>query len=96
MGNGDSSLKKRYNDIDDLNTVGINYLGGNGCDLLEFCPPLPADKMVVASLNGAEPLNAFQINTVNFNAGNENNIKTNYYNIMYALINKKKRMDKKF
>lgn len=50
MGNGDSSLRKRYNDIDDLNTVGINFLGGDGCDKLEFEPPLPADKMVVASL----------------------------------------------
>ena len=50
MGNGDSSLRKWYNDIDDLNTVGINFLGGDGCDSLEFKPPLPADKMVVASL----------------------------------------------
>jgi|APCry1669190327_1035288.scaffolds.fasta_scaffold52355_1 hypothetical protein len=28
MGSGESSLKIRLNDIDDLNTVGINYLGG--------------------------------------------------------------------
>ena len=32
MGNGESSLRKRYNDIDDLNTEGINFLGGDGCD----------------------------------------------------------------
>ena len=52
MGNGDSSLKKRYSDIDDLNTVGINFLGGDGCSYLEFQPPLPADKMVIASISG--------------------------------------------
>jgi hypothetical protein len=52
--------------------------------------------MVVASLDGADPLNAFQINTVNFQASNEKNMKDVYSNIMLSLIDKKKRMDKKF
>lgn len=59
MGIGESSLKLRLNDIDDLNTVGINYLGGKDICLQEFHPPLPADKLVVASLEGADPLNAY-------------------------------------
>ena len=97
MGNGESRLKQRLNDIDDLNTVGINFLGGNGCHPLEFLPPLPADKLVIASLSDSkDPLDAFQINTVNFNANNEKNIKAVYYNIMQSLVDKKKRMSRKF
>ena len=96
MGNGESLLKQRLNDIDDLNTVALNFVGGDGSHPLEFMPPLPADKMVIASLQKSkDPIDAFQIDTNQFIATNENNMKDVYHSIMHLLIEKKKRMDYK-
>ena len=55
MGNGESRFSQRRNDIDDLNTVGINYVGGHGYNQSDFDPPCPIDQIVAAYGNGKEP-----------------------------------------
>ena len=61
MGAGESRLQQRRKDIDDLNTVGINYVGGHGYNQAEFAPPCPVDQIVIAYGGGKEPSVLFQL-----------------------------------
>ena len=98
MGNGKSRFQQRKETIDDLNTVGINYLGGHGYDeaLLKNCRPI--DKVVEMFCNQRkkETSALFQIHTVECKAINQQNMKEVYLEIIKSLELKRFKLHKKF
>lgn len=96
MGNGQSRLQQRREDIDDLNTVGINYVGGHGYNQVEFDPCCPVDKMVLAYGEGKEPTTMFQIDTVEGKATSEENMHQCFIAVLCSLILKRIRLEGKY
>ena len=96
MGSGESRFQQRRQDLDDLNTVGINYVGGHGYDPAEFEPCCPVDRIVLAYAAGKEPTSLFQIHNVEGKAKSEENMHVCYIGVLCSLVLKKMRLEAKF
>ena len=96
MGNGESRFQQRRNDLDDLNTVGINYVGGHGYKQIEFEPCCPVDKIVLACCDGKEPSDKYQIDTNEGKAKDETNMHQSYLAVIISVFLKKIRLENKY
>lgn len=96
MGSGESRFLQRREEIDDLNSVGINYVGGHGFNLAEFDPVCPVDNIILAFCEGKEPEEVFKINTNELKAEEEANMHQIFIAVLCSLTLKRIRIQNKF
>jgi hypothetical protein len=71
MGNDKSRFAERAEQIEDLNCVHANFLGGEGFQDMDYAEDCPADKLVLAHTANEDPSLLYPINPNTLKAPND-------------------------
>jgi hypothetical protein len=97
MGGEASRLEKRVEYIDDLNTVGLNFVGGCECEEFdELAEKCPFDHLVVSYGQDRDPAKLFKFDGAETKSTDEEQTKNAFDSIIKSLELKKSEIDKEF
>lgn len=97
MGGEASRLEKRVEFIDDMNTVGLNFVGGCECEEFdELAEKCPFDHLVVSYGQDRDPAKLFAFDGTENKSKDEEQTKNAFDSIIKSLELKKSEIDKEF